>query len=164
VAAYFTISFPADGLAPLAARGLDIVAVALVAVPAYVCPAAATPIAAVLVAKGMSPGAVLVGLLLGPASNVATIAMLVRAYGSRATAIGLAALAILACALGFAVNAIAVPVDLPTRHEHGAIAWASLLVLVAALATQLWRWGLGPWLEILDAGAHLDGHDHDHDH
>jgi uncharacterized membrane protein YraQ (UPF0718 family) len=78
VAAYFVITFPAGGLAPLAERGLDLLVVALVAVPAYVCPAAATPIAAVLVGKGMSSGAVLVGLLLGPATNVATIAMLVR--------------------------------------------------------------------------------------
>jgi hypothetical protein len=79
-------------------------------------------------------------------------------------AIGLVSLAIVACVVGLSVNALAVPIELPAQPEHGAIAWGSLLVLVAALGSQLWRWGLGPWLEILDAGAHLDGHDHDHDH
>lgn len=167
-AAYLAIAFPPDALAPLAQSGLDVVVVALIALPMYVCAASATPLAAVLLLKGVSPGAVLVGLLLGPATNIATVAVLARAYGSRATLIGVAAITAVVVALGYLVNAIAVPVALPHEldelHTHGVFSWGALAVLVAMLGWQLWRWGLGPWLEILDAGAHLDTHDHDHEH
>ena len=49
------------------------------------CASSATPLAAVLIAKGVSPGAVLSGLLLGPATNIATLAWLRKAFGKRAT-------------------------------------------------------------------------------
>ena len=42
-----------------------------VGIPAYVCAAASTPIAAGLIAGGVSPGAAMVFLLAGPATNVA---------------------------------------------------------------------------------------------
>ncbi len=171
-AAYVAVAFPADGLVPLAASGLDILVVAAIALPTYVCAASATPMAAVLILKGVSPGAVLVGLLLGPATNVATVAVLGRAYGWRAALLGVGGIALLVCALGLLVNAVAVPVQVPTEleevHGHGVVAWGAFAVLIAGLGWQLWRWGLGPWLEILDAGAHVHaeggGHDHDHHH
>ena len=75
-----------DALVSMAGSGADIFVVTLLAVPSYVCASSATPLAAVLLAKGISPGAVLCGLLLGPATNLATLAWLRRAYGPRATA------------------------------------------------------------------------------
>lgn len=45
----------------------------LVGLPLYVCATSSTPLAAVLLAGGFSPGAVLVFLLVGPATNIATI-------------------------------------------------------------------------------------------
>lgn len=167
-AAYIDISFPAAGLAGLAATGLDVFVIALVALPAYVCAASATPMAAVLVLKGVSPGAVLVGLLLGPATNVATVAVLGRAYGGRATWIGVAVIAGVSCGLGLLVNVVGVPVALPLEvgegHGHGIVAWGAIGVLGGLLVGQLWRWGLGPWLGVLDAGSHAHGHAHDHVH
>jgi hypothetical protein len=168
-AAFIEISFAPDSLAPLAATGLDILVIALIALPTYVCAASATPMAAMLLLKGVSPGAVLVGLLLGPTTNIATVAVLSRAYGSRVAWIGIAVIAVLACLIGFGVNAVGVPVHLPpdleAAHEHGVIAWGAAAILGAMLLHQLWRSGLGPWLEILDAGGHVHGHEHHgHDH
>jgi hypothetical protein len=54
-------------------------------VPVYVCATASTPLAAALVAKGMDPGAALVFLLAGPATNLATLAVVRGLLGLRAT-------------------------------------------------------------------------------
>ena len=42
-------------------------------IPMYVCASATTPIAAALVLKGLSPGAALLFLLVGPATNISNI-------------------------------------------------------------------------------------------
>lgn len=176
-AAYVQVVLPAGSLVELTTYGLDVVVVGLVAMPTYVCAAAATPLAAVLLVKGVSPGAVLVGLLLGPATNVATVGLLRKAYGARSVLLGVVTIMVVAYGLGFAVNLFgieaAVPDGLLEEHRHG---WMALLTaggLGVALVAQLWRWGPHPWLEILDvqhdhshghSHSHSHGHDHDHDH
>ena len=50
-------------------------------IPLYVCASASTPLAALFVAKGASAGAALVFLLVGPATNAATIATVARLFG-----------------------------------------------------------------------------------
>ncbi|WP_319404741.1 SO_0444 family Cu/Zn efflux transporter [uncultured Desulfosarcina sp.] len=68
-------------------------------IPIYICATASTPIAATLILQGVSPGAALVFLMTGPATNAASLTVLVRMLGKRATGIYLAAIAI--CAVGF---------------------------------------------------------------
>ena len=58
-----------------------------IGVPMYVCATASTPIAAALVAKGLDPGAALVFLLAGPATNLATIAVVRGFLGGRVLAV-----------------------------------------------------------------------------
>lgn len=53
-------------------------------VPLYVCATGSVPIAAVLMMKGLSPGAVIVFLMAGPATNVATITMVGKVLGRKA--------------------------------------------------------------------------------
>jgi uncharacterized membrane protein YraQ (UPF0718 family) len=62
-------------------------------IPLYICASAATPIAAALILKGVSPGAALVFLLAGPATNMASLTVLGSLIGRRATALYLAAIA-----------------------------------------------------------------------
>ncbi len=69
-----------------------------IGIPLYVCAEASTPIAASLVAAGMSPGAALVFLLVGPATNLGAIGILNRELGRGAVVVYLAT--IVACALG----------------------------------------------------------------
>lgn len=59
------------------------IVMALIGVPMYICATASTPIAAGLLFAGVSPGAILVFLLIGPATNIATIAMVKKELGSR---------------------------------------------------------------------------------
>lgn len=54
-----------------------------VSVPLYVCATASIPIAAVLILKGVSPGAALVFLMAGPATNVATMTVLGKVLGRK---------------------------------------------------------------------------------
>ena len=167
-AAYVAAVIPAESLAPLAESGLDIFVVGLVAMPTYVCAASATPLAAVLVLKGISPGAVLVGLLLGPATNIATFGVLRRGYGTRPVVIWMIVVLAASIAIGWLVNMSGIGADAPTElgedHHHGPWALGSLAVLGVVLVTQLYRWGTRPWFEILEAGGHGHDHDHDHDH
>jgi len=53
------------------------------AVPLYVCATASVPIAAALIMKGLSPGAALVFLMAGPATNAATILLIGKTFGRK---------------------------------------------------------------------------------
>jgi uncharacterized protein len=55
-----------------------------VSLPLYVCATSMTPFAATLMLKGLSPGAALVFLLAGPATNVATMLVVKNQLGTRA--------------------------------------------------------------------------------
>ena len=62
------------------------VVMALIGVPMYICALASTPIAAGLLFSGVSPGATLVFMLVGPATNIATIGLVRNELGNRALA------------------------------------------------------------------------------
>jgi len=76
----------------------------LVSIPLYMCASASTPIAAALVLKGLSPGAALVFLLAGPATNAATLTVVARFWGRQATMVYLAVIAFCSLVLGWLVN------------------------------------------------------------
>jgi uncharacterized membrane protein YraQ (UPF0718 family) len=164
-AAYLQATVSNGSLSMLSVAGVDIVLVTFLAVPSYVCAASATPLAAVLLAKGVSQGAVLTGLLLGPATNVATVAWLKAAYGARAAFYGLAALVlttwIFAALANVYLPAPVLAVDAAHEHSHGTIAYACATLLVLLLARAVWRNGLRVWLGSLGEAM---GHDHAHDH
>jgi uncharacterized protein len=110
-----------------------------VSVPLYVCATASTPIAAAFALKGISPGAALVFLLAGPATNAASLTVISRLIGRRATAVYLTAIIIFSFAAGIAVNALYAWLGLDIRHwiarstheESGILAFASAFVLIA---------------------------------
>lgn len=78
----------------------------LFGIPLYICATASTPIAAALVLKGVSPGTVLVFLLVGPATNITSLSVLVGLLGKRASIIYLAAIAMVSVLCGLALDAI----------------------------------------------------------
>ena len=114
---------PEDFLAGI--PGAAQIAVALlVGVPLYICASASTPIAAVLMAKGVSPGAALVFLLVGPATNAASLMVIGRRLGLRAVAVYLGSLIVVAVAIALIVDGFLggwnwVPrIADPALHEH----------------------------------------------
>jgi uncharacterized protein len=72
---------PYDALAEVSRGAWAMVIMALVGVPMYICASASTPLAAALMLAGVSPGAVLVFLLAGPATNVATLGIVKKEMG-----------------------------------------------------------------------------------
>lgn len=85
-------------------QAASLVVMLLVSIPLYMCASASTPIAAALVLKGLSPGAALVFLLAGPATNAATLTIVARFWGRQATAVYLAVIASCSLVLGWLVN------------------------------------------------------------
>jgi copper chaperone CopZ len=121
----------------------------VVSLPLYVCATASVPIAAALVASGMPPGAALVFLMAGPATNVATLGAVYRSLGRRALAIYLGTIVAgsLVAALVFDFVLEAAPVVVPHDHRgHGLWVAASALLLLGLIVwfaiddlLRLWR-------------------------
>jgi uncharacterized membrane protein YraQ (UPF0718 family)/copper chaperone CopZ len=100
-------------------RGLPAMfAMMLVGIPLYVCATASVPIAAALVAKGVSPGAAIVFLIVGPATNAATIATIWRMLGRRVAFLYLATVAGTALAAGLALDHVLLRLG-PAAHHAG---------------------------------------------
>ncbi len=78
----------------------------VVGIPLYICATASTPIAAALVLKGLSPGAALVFLLAGPATNAATLTVVLKHWGRKATVAYLVSISLCALLLGWLLNRI----------------------------------------------------------
>ncbi|WP_090361362.1 SO_0444 family Cu/Zn efflux transporter [Ferrimonas sediminum] len=76
----------------------------LVSIPMYICATASTPIAAGLLLAGVSPGAVLVFMMAGPATNIATLGVVRKELGARALWGYLGGVIGTAMVFGFVVN------------------------------------------------------------
>lgn len=62
---------------------LSMIAILLVSVPLYICSTSSVPVAASLMLKGLSPGAALVFLMAGPATNIATMLVVGKSLGKK---------------------------------------------------------------------------------
>lgn len=97
-----------------------------VGVPLYICATASTPLAAALIAAGLSPGAALIFLLAGPATNPATMAWVLKDLGVRALGIYLGVIAIMSLAAGTILdmllpNGLGKVSEILTVHEHAGL-------------------------------------------
>ena len=129
-----------------------------IGVPLYVCATASTPIALGLIHAGLSPGAALVFLISGPATNSAALTTLWKVLGRRAAILYLLTVAVASLATGLAVDGLISAGGLPesalvpaatsiadqgahAQHEGGrAMSWletASAIVLLAVLINAL---------------------------
>ncbi|HAO18579.1 MAG TPA: permease, partial [Alteromonas macleodii] len=64
---------PTDFLTQWGDGVVAMLVMALIGIPMYICATASTPLAVGFLAAGLSPGAVLVFLMAGPATNVSTM-------------------------------------------------------------------------------------------
>ncbi|MGN0232326.1 MAG: SO_0444 family Cu/Zn efflux transporter [Muribaculaceae bacterium] len=105
IAAVISISLPGDTFTRLSAYPIaNMLLVLVLSVPMYLCATGSIPIALALMLKGLSPGAALVLLMAGPATNAASILMIYKVMGRTATAIYLAAIVVGSMAFGLAVD------------------------------------------------------------
>ena len=140
LAGLITVLIPPDLFGKYLGSGLPAVLIMLaVGIPLYICATASTPIAAALILKGVSPGAALVFLLAGPATNMASLTVLTGVLGKRATAIYLASIAICAVGFGLIVDQVYVSLGISAQAVVGQASeiipeWAGLIGALAILA------------------------------
>ncbi len=134
----------------------------LVGLPLYICATSTTPVAFTLVAAGLSPGAALVLLLAGPATNMATMAWVVKDLGKRALAIYLVVIAVFAVACGLAFDALLVGTirlaETGPLHEHAAASAVQISGAIALIAMLLLALGLRYIPPMLGAKRHAEAH------
>lgn len=107
LAALISVLVPDDFLSTYLDGGLvAMIVMMLFGIPVYVCATASVPVAAALILKGVSPGAALVFLLTGPATNAATISTIWKILGKRVTAIYLGVVAASALVSGILIDAL----------------------------------------------------------
>ena len=76
----------------------------VVGIPMYICATSSTPLAAAFILKGVSPGAALVFLLAGPATNISALPVLTKILGKRGIILYLGSIAILSVGAGLLVD------------------------------------------------------------
>lgn len=119
IAGLITIFMPDDFFArfggyPLANMAL----VLLLSIPMYLCATGSVPVAAALMLKGLSPGAALVLLMAGPATNMAAILVIGKVLGRRTLAVYLLSIVAGAVAFGLAVDTL-MPAGWFSFASHG---------------------------------------------
>ena len=130
---------PPQAIEATLGSGLPGMIIVLIAsIPLYICASATTPLAAARLLNGASPGAALVRLLAGPATNTAGIVMLSKFLGWRSVIIYLSSIAVCSLAFGLLLNHIFVwigpsPVEFQAAH-HTASAGDFKFYCAAALA------------------------------
>ena len=132
-----------DGWLAQWGQGLGAMLIMLVVgIPMYICAVASTPVAAGLLIAGVSPGAVLVFLLVGPATNIAGIILVKKELGTRVTMIYLTGISVVSLFMGLLLERILVSyslqIDASQLHQHnfvneGVALLAALVLLVLSV-------------------------------
>jgi hypothetical protein len=147
VSALVVTFVPSEALADISRGPWAMLLMAAVGVPMYICASASTPLAAGLMLAGVSPGAVLVFLLAGPATNMATLGIVKKELGMRALMSYLAGVVGVAIAFGYLTNylvdrfSINIQAELASSNEliPPSIAWVSGVVLAVIIIRDLWK-------------------------
>lgn len=112
----------------------------VVGLPMYVCSVSSIPVAVSLMAKGFSPGAAFVFLFAGPATNAASVSVIIKRFGKKTAAVYLAVTAVFAVLFGLlfdgflALSGITVNVS---GHIYGIESAAPLEIAAAAVFSAL---------------------------
>lgn len=114
---------PPQSLANYGSGFFAMVVMVVVGIPMYICATASTPVAASLLLAGVSPGAAMVFMLAGPATNVATLGVVRKEMGTLGVGLYLLGIISSALAAGLLTDVIADLLNINMsvqlgRHEH----------------------------------------------
>ena len=156
---------------------LCMVVVLVLAMPMYTCATGSIPLALALVEKGITPGAALVLLMAGPATSIASMLVVGKAFGKRTLAAYLTSIALGALFFGFIIDTFFMDTFLASMlphasaecHGHGALGVLdyicaglfALLIIYAKFAHK----GCGGHDEHHhhEGECHCNGHHHEHE-
>lgn len=149
VAGILMTFFPPQTLASVGSGLLPMLLMAVIGVPMYICATAATPVAAAMLFAGISPGTVLVFLLAGPVTSLATLGAYRKELGTATLLVYLAAIVASTVALGLALDAAVAGTGLAVAAHAGAagewlpqwLRWVALALLAGLSIRPLRRLG-----------------------
>ncbi|BBM82437.1 permease [Candidatus Uabimicrobium amorphum] len=93
-------------------------AMIIIGLPMYVCSTGSIPIAVALIGKGLSPGAALIFLITGPATNSATMSYVWGKMGKKVLVAYLASIIITAISFGFMFDYFYPHINTMIHHHH----------------------------------------------
>jgi uncharacterized membrane protein YraQ (UPF0718 family) len=136
---------PSDILIKYGTGWTGMLVMLVVGIPMYVCATASTPIAAGFLMAGISPGAVIVFLMAGPATNMATLGIINQQMGKRTMLLYLLGIMSTSLLSGFAINWLVSSNEINiTEHlkaHTGLIPfWLQMVSLLLLLTLSLRKW------------------------
>jgi len=134
VAALINIYLPITIIDNFVGKGfLSMIIMIIIGLPLYVCATASIPIALAMMAKGVTLGAALVFLMVGPATNTTSITTMMKILGKKSTIITIGSLIIISLFFGMLVDSLelSVPNILNNQHIHTHVSIAILMMMIA---------------------------------
>ena len=134
--AVITTWVPEDQFIGLAEAGIwTLLLTILISMPLYVCATASVPVAAALVISGFPEGAALVFLLVGPATNIATIGAVYRLFGTRVLVIYLLTVVVGSVSFGMVFDTFWAleTTTVLMIHQHHSLGASACAVLLTGL-------------------------------
>ncbi|MCH8499249.1 MAG: SO_0444 family Cu/Zn efflux transporter [Marinobacter sp.] len=130
---------PPTSLAGVGSGWLAMLVMAVVGIPLYICATAATPVAAALLMTGVSPGTVLVFMLAGPITSIATLGVFRREMGSAALLWYMAGVIGMSVLMGWLLDRLVVYLEIDVSAQARAVTellphWLEVAALVILLA------------------------------
>lgn len=140
LSAVLTTFVPPSAFDSLAGEGLiaGFLVALLISLPLYVCATASVPIAAALIHAGLPTGAAMVFLMAGPATNLATLGAVKRAFGNAVTGAYVGTLIAGSLGFGLLYELVAPPVVVQLGHAHEHTSTVAVLGAVVLLGMLAW--------------------------
>ena len=142
IAALINIYLPITIIDNFVGQGfLSMIIMIVIGLPLYVCATASIPIALAMMGKGVTLGAALVFLMVGPATNTTSITTMIKILGKKSTIITISSLIIISLFFGMLVDllSISAPDILNNQHIHSHLSIiniiSAILILIIALNT-----------------------------
>ena len=117
----------------------------VISIPMYICATASTPVAAGLMLSGISPGAALVFMLTGPATNIATLMVVKNELGLRSLIGYLTGVIVTALAMGLTLDWMVEYFQLTIEVSQGghddltSLLYSASAIILAGLI--VWQYG-----------------------
>ena len=132
---------------------------AVLSIPMYICATASVPIAAGLISSGIEPGAAFVFLMAGPATNIATISVIINTLGKKIVYIYLSTIFTCSIISGALINKFII-INLNSmhhqmNHNHWLNILSGLLLLAVCIYAISSKFFIKDVIENLDNKADL---------
>ena len=126
ISSLISILIPHDFFSSYNFTGLSaMIIIAIASVPIYVCATASVPVAMSLMAKGLEPGAAFVFLMAGPATNAATISVILNSLGKKIVTSYVSIIFVSSILFGYLINQFldpnTIPMNMGHHHHHNSL-------------------------------------------